>query len=99
MIEKEKLNEVINDLVQHFKNKIQNDRDKVCQVYNHIQLAECYLLQGKDNKALKTLYDTFMLSKPRPTICYKIANIYFDQKEYERAQYWLELAVNTEIKS
>jgi len=97
MIAKRELNEVINDLVQHFKNKIQNDRDKECQVYNHIQLAECYLLQGKDNKALKTLYDTFMLSEPRPTVCYKIASIYFDQKKYDQAHSWLEIAVNAEF--
>lgn len=98
MIAEKKVNEVINELVQHFKEKARTEQNKESRIYNYIQLAECYLLQGKDNKALKALYDTFMLSEPRPTICYKIANIYFDQKKYDQAQSWLEIAVNMEIK-
>lgn len=98
MIAENKVNEVINDLTLHFKNMARNGQTKECRIYNYIQLAECYLLQGKDNKALKVLYETFLLSEPRPTVCYKIASIYFDQGEYERAQYWIELAVNTDMK-
>lgn len=55
-------------------------------------LGECYFIIGENEKALSSLFNTFLYDVPRANICCKIANYFCLQKNFEVAIYWYNCA-------
>lgn len=68
-----------------FENKIQ-----AC-----LNLSTIYLRQQKTDKALSTLYRSFVYDLPRGEVACAIGRIYYDKQRYQQAIYWYEKAIYT----
>lgn len=68
-----------------FENKIQ-----AC-----LNLSTIYLRQNNSDKALSTLFRSFIYDLPRGEVACAIGRIYYDKKQYKKAIYWYEKALYT----
>lgn len=57
-----------------------------------IDLHYCYLSINKPEKALNSLFNSFMYDKPRAEVCCLIGNYFFNISSFNIAIYWYELA-------
>lgn len=60
-----------------------------------LNLSKCYQIKKDTDKALTSLFGSFVYSAPRGEILYEIGNIFFNLKNYKTAIYWYNLALNT----
>lgn len=68
-----------------FENKIQ-----AC-----LNLANIYLRQNKEEKALTALFQSFVYDLPRGEVSCAIGRIYYQKRQYEKAIYWYSKAIYT----
>ncbi len=59
------------------------------------KLADCYAALGKQADSLRSILHSFSYTTPRPEFCCKVANYFFDKKNYQSAIFWYKLAVET----
>lgn len=60
-----------------------------------INIAKIYNAQNKPALALQSLFDTFLLNLPRSETLCEIGHTYLSQKQYEKAIYYYNLAIQT----
>lgn len=57
-------------------------------------LAACYSLLGENDKALDTLFRSFIYDAPRAELCCEIGRHLLDRKNYSAAVFWYETAAS-----
>lgn len=57
-------------------------------------LSKCYQLQKKYENALTSLFGSFAYGVPKGEVLYEIGVVFMEKKEYEKAIYWLKLALS-----
>lgn len=62
------------------------------------QAAEAYIRLGKMKEAMSMILRSFSYDIPRANLCCKLAYIYLEQKDYERAIYWYKAALNSDVE-
>ena len=62
-------------------------------------LSRCYSSINDNKNRLKALFRSFEYDLPRAEICCEIGKFYLDNNEYERAIFWYELIINTQLKN
>ena len=60
-----------------------------------LDLARCYRQLGEEDKALRSLFNSFLYDRPRAEICCEIGLIKMENKQYEQAIFWYECALNS----
>ncbi len=60
-----------------------------------LNLAKCYACQEEEEKALSTLFGSFVYDLPRGEILYEIGNIYVKKEDWKRAIYYFKLALSS----
>ncbi|WP_347564233.1 glycosyltransferase [Bacillus sp. Cs-700] len=61
------------------------------------KLADCYAAIGKQPDSLRSILHSFSYTTPRPEFCCKIANYFFESKDYETAIYWYKMACDVKV--
>ena len=57
-------------------------------------ISNCYLQLNLPEKHIEYLYKTFNYSTPRPNICCKIGDYFFNNKNYILSEYWYLLSLS-----
>lgn len=60
------------------------------------ELSKCYFELKEENKALSTLFRSFMYDLPRAEICVRIGYYYQEKKEYNKSTQWFKLILSLE---
>ncbi|MBO5022275.1 MAG: glycosyltransferase [Clostridia bacterium] len=60
-----------------------------------LNMAKCYMAIEEENKALSTLFGSFVYDLPRGEILYEIGNIYLKKQLWESAIYYYKLALSS----
>ena len=84
-------NEAIKNL-EEFLNRIDGwveNKIDACKL-----LGALYIKNGNAEKALNSLFNSFLYAEPRSNICCDIGKIFFDKKDYYNSIFWYELAAN-----
>ncbi len=58
-----------------------------------LNLAKCYEIVGQYSNAMSSLYGSFSYDDPRGEIIYEIGNVFMIEGKYDRAIFWLKLAL------
>lgn len=58
-----------------------------------LELADCYKIMGEDEKRLSTLFEILKHEIPGSECCCKIGEVFMENKEYNNAIFWFELAI------
>ncbi|MCI8332135.1 MAG: glycosyltransferase family 2 protein [Clostridiales bacterium] len=59
-----------------------------------LDLARCYEQLGEKDKALRSLFESFLYDRPRAEICCEIGFVKMQKKQYEQAIFWYECALD-----
>ena len=62
-----------------------------------LNLAKCYAKKNDSHSALTALLGSFVYGIPKGEILYEIGNHFFQEKKYEIAAYWYNLAITAKI--
>lgn len=62
-----------------------------------IGLSEVYIQRGMIDEALGALDHSFSYDLPRPEVCCRIGNVYFERRDMERAVFWYNLALTVPV--
>lgn len=85
----------LEDATQQYEKFLTSNRgwveDNIRSCYD---LATCYHSLGQKQIALKYLFQTFLYDIPRAEICCKIGAYFIEEKDYPKAIYWYDLALN-----
>lgn len=61
-----------------------------------LDISRCYIRLGEENKALQSLFQSFVYDSPRAEICCEIGYIKMKNEKYNEAIFWYELASKME---
>lgn len=86
-------NGLLKSAVRGFKKFLKMDGWIENIIEAHLNLAWCYRGLGEGEKALVSLLKSFTYAAPRPEIMYEIGMIFFEQKNWKAASFWLEQAL------
>ncbi len=86
------ISEAIHEFAVFISNKDGWSENKIEACLN---LSKCYQINKEIDNALTSLFGSFVYDIPRGEILYEIGNIFFLKKEYKKAIYWYELALNS----
>nr|WP_318010821.1 glycosyltransferase [Bacillus sp. RAR_GA_16] len=59
------------------------------------KLADCYAALDNKAESLRSILHSFTYSAPRPEFCCKVANYFFEKKNYHPAIFWYKIALET----
>lgn len=62
-----------------------------------IGLSEVYIQRGMIDEALGALDHSFSYDLPRPEVCCRIGNVYFERGDMKRAAFWYNLALSVPV--
>ena len=62
------------------------------------KLADCYAALGNQADSLRSILHSFSYTTPRPEFCCKVANYFFEKKDYQPAIFWYKLATKITVQ-
>ncbi|MBO5395216.1 MAG: glycosyltransferase family 2 protein [Clostridia bacterium] len=63
-----------------------------------LNLAKCYQQEKEYQKALYSLFGSFVYARPRGEILYEVGNVFVSLKDYTNAVYWYKQALAAEVE-
>lgn len=67
------------------------------KTFTYHQLASCYALIGNTNKEQELTLQSFTIDIPQPVFCCRMGELFINNKQYEQAIFWYELAINIKL--
>lgn len=85
---------------EQFIAKYQNDYD-VKRIFLYpaiLELSDCYKYLKDNKRCLEWLLVVLKYEIPGPECCCKIGNVFLEEKKYETAKFWFEMAIKNNEK-
>lgn len=80
------------------KNEKEYDSKRVFLYPAILELSDCYKFLNDKKKCLECLFVVLKHEIPGPECCCKIGNIFLEEKKYETAKFWFEIAIRNNEK-